>query len=252
MAKKWVSVARLKLSAAVCAGFFAIGFEATALGQETTESASAESAATADQALTSEAPASPIPSGETSGVQAATSEPTSSNVPEAQPPAAAAPAPPQSGGFVQRLSDRLNGINSPPSNPVPAANRDPRADLLDTSFPAEQPEMVEPDPALGAPASSRRTQARTANGITELSNRPESPPAGQLPALNRMETPKSPLSRPQVNTEVNTPRLDSQVSLPTTSIPRTSSSMSPWLWVLAGTAALLLVPIAFLLTRPTR
>jgi hypothetical protein len=259
MVNQRLYLARVARGALVCSCVVATSLSVHA--QEATEGAPTDPAASteavsSEAAVTTEAQVSTNAPGETIGEAASTSTPGASDdpavvasgvVPPGVVPAATVSLP--SGGFVQRLADTLNNQHATRVAP-PIPNRDPRADLLDTSFPAEQPEVVESERSFGVNANVRPTQARTANGVTELSNRSDRLPE-PAPVVNRAPLPKPPLSRPQVNTELNDSRLESQVSLRNTAITRPSST-TPWLWVLAGTAALLLIPIAFLLTRPTR
>ncbi len=142
---RWKASARLKVGAAVCTSLIAHCVAVTAHGQETTDGVQAESAVTPSDTTTNAAA-----SGETAAAPTATAELASGAASEVPPPSAA-PAQ-QSGGFVQRFSDRLHGVIPTQPVPVPAANRDPRADLLDTSFPAEQPEQAEPEPNRGCPS----------------------------------------------------------------------------------------------------
>jgi hypothetical protein len=247
MANRWVS---LRL---VCSCVALLSVAVTARGQEATEATPVEPPPSPSEAqtaaLSGEGTSASTESTAAPTTAAATPGPTenSSNTGSDVQTASAPPAPAQTGGFTQRLTG--SGFAR---QPVPAANRDSRLDLLETSFPAEQPEIFEPAPPPDSLANSRRTLARTANGITEISNRPELPNQDRLAVFNRATSPKPPSGRPSVKTEVDNPRLESQVGLPSNAVARSQSSMSPWLWVLAATAALLLVPIAFLLTRPTR
>lgn len=251
MANWWVNLARFTISAVLSSCVIALWPPLIAYGQDVVEPSPE-----APEAPTGNAPVGEPAAGETVSPEAVdtTLAPVSSS-----PAAAEAPVtpetPPQSQGesIPERLVNVMASREAAAAQvPVPPSNRDPRVDLLDTSFPAEQPEYDEPDPVVpGALGGVRPTQARTANGITEISNRVDLP-LSDPPAVNRVVAPPPPLSPPLVNTEVSTQRLQSQVTLPSTSLRRDASGTSPWLWVLAGAAALLLIPIAFLLTRPTR
>lgn len=248
MANRWVNVARWTVSAVVSSCVLTFWPPLVAYGQDADETSPQ---APAD---TTEAPANSAAVGEPELGATVSPEPVdTSAAPVSVPTVAPQTAPEaQRESIPERLVNTLGGGEAvTPQAPVPPSNRDPRLDLLDTSFPAEQPEYEEPDPVPGALGNVRPTQARTANGITEISNRVDLP-ISDPPSVNRVVAPKPPLSRPQVNTEISEPRLESQVSLPSTSLRRDATGTSPWLWVLAGTAALLLIPIAFLLTRPTR
>jgi hypothetical protein len=148
---------------------------------------------------------------------------------------------------------------------VPA--EDLRLRKLDTSFPAEQPEfdVVEPERDVVADQSdvsprgaSRRTVVRVVDGVTVLTNVTDQPGAGEqgyVDSTTRRPATEGRADMPQTQAALVALRSDVVVNSNALS-PETkagsSDGLGVWLWVLSGFAALLLVPIAVLLTRPVR
>lgn len=185
---------------------------------------------------------------QTSGI--ARPEPSSSTI--------AVPTAPVPASTARSILDAVRAAASRQLVPFDPS-RDPRLRSLDTSFPAEQPEIVEPQvepevPYNGSRAPARRTLLRTVGGVTVLTNVDEpleesvpTPRAERLASngsVSRGSTASVPHELRQVSANVNALE-------PTGRRPQTAA-FPLWLWGLAGLAVVLLVPIAVLLTRPVR
>lgn len=149
-----------------------------------------------------------------------------------------------------------------------AAPEDLRLRTLDTSFPAEQPQLDVPEPPREviapplAPVSprgpSRRTVARVIDGVTVLTNVTDAPEEDNAVYANvalRRSPETAGLGVPPSRAAMaDSPREVSVNANALNPASKTSSStgLGWWLWVLGGFAALLLVPIGVLLTRPLR
>lgn len=169
-------------------------------------------------------------------------------------PLATDPAP--SGNPVINAVSSVLGRRLLPVDPA----QDPRLRALDTSFPAEQPEVVEaprlPSVPLPPRGPSRRTMLRTIDGVTVLTNIddptefavPESPNDIRQELVDRPSSLAAPASKETARGELeaSTNALEPQLRRPK------QSGFSPWVWALAGFAGVLLVPIGVLLTRPVR
>ena len=144
--------------------------------------------------------------------------------------------------------------------------RDPRELALDTSDAVYIPEEAHvpdevvtiPPPGVGfGDDPSRRTQARTQGRVTVLSNIADAPVDAIVANEPSVESDVSPSPEPHLaaRTELTRRSLDTQ------QLPLRAAAVSPspngtsgwtWLWALSGVALVLLLPIAMLLTRPTR
>lgn len=187
--------------------------------------------------------------------------------PAQQPSQAPTVQPTPSPGNARTMLEAVRAAAARQLVPAPSAE-DLRLRTLDTSFPAEQPELEMPPPArevIAEPVEpvsprepSRRTVVRVVDGVTVLTNvtdipndvnpqsagaispRPVADSAASLPAPRT-----APVDSPrEVSVNAN--------ALSPASKTDASTSLGLWLWVLGGVAALLLVPIGVLLSRPVR
>jgi hypothetical protein len=138
-------------------------------------------------------------------------------------------------------------------------SQDPRLRSLDTSFPAEQPEVVEAQvapetPNYGPRAPSRRTMLRTVDGVTVLTNVDEPPEENvTAPKAVRFASSGSVSPGATVGAAYELRQVSANVNALEPNTRRRQTDAFPlWLWALAGLAVVLLVPIAVLLTRPAR
>lgn len=138
-------------------------------------------------------------------------------------------------------------------------SQDPRLRSLDTSFPAEQPEVVEAQvppetPNYGPRAPSRRTMLRTVDGVTVLTNLDEpSEENATAPKPVRFTSNGSVSPDSTVGASPELRQIGANVNALEPNTRRRQTDAFPlWLWALTGFAVVLLVPIAVLLTRPAR
>lgn len=170
----------------------------------------------------------------------------------AAPTTAPPPAPTASARSI------MDGVRAAARQLVPLdPSQDPRLRSLDTSFPAEQPEVPEPPLEVIAPTEprspARRTLLRTVDGVTVLTNVTEpvelqpmtkEERASQAEALAAPATTPLQLGQREMNASVH--------ALEPETKRRQETGFASWLWALGGFALLLLVPIGVLLTRPVR
>jgi hypothetical protein len=239
-----------------------------ALAQDPEQAASEQPAApvvpteTKEEAVKEpEAPAEVLPPNTEQGAVNRDEPPTSNLAPNppATAPGATAPStagPAASGNSIINTVGSVLGRRLMPVDPT----QDPRLRALDTSFPAEQPEVVEaprlPPEPLPPRGPTRRTMLRTIDGITVLTNidDPTELPAPESPNNERQDVVERPSSLAATAVrEAGRGEIEASTNALEPELRRTKQSgFSPWVWALAGFAGLLLVPIGVLLTRPVR
>jgi hypothetical protein len=202
--------------------------------------------------------------------QPAPQEPTSKNaepINQQSPPAEPDQSPPAAASTAHSMMDAVRRAAARQLIPPPPAE-DLRLRTLDTSFPAEQPQLDVPEPpreVVAAPVGpvpprepSRRTVVRVVDGVTVLTNVTDDPGGdnaayasaasprtiGALALDARQEQAAMAVAPREVSVNAN--------ALSPASKAANSTGLGVWLWGLAGFAVLLLVPIGVLLTRPVR